>query len=874
VLRPRYAAREGLRDVQTRTTVIDPGRFTRGGRLIIGISPLDDWIIATGHTTSISDPKSETDPMDAQPTLRPIDRTFRAYGPGQLDDASAESVDAHLRDGPDGCRRVADLSSASALRRLRDANARPESFGPAVAATDGLSLLDAGGAAPAPAPASSLPPALADHPEYEILRELGQGGMGVVYLARNTLMSRLEVLKVTGGHLVNRRDVVDRFVTEIRNAARLHHPNVVTAYSAIRLGESLVLAMEYVEGLDLSRLVKARGPLPVANACNYIHQAALGLQHAHEHGMVHRDIKPGNLMLTRQGNRALIKVLDFGLAKIKGERPTDGTLTNEGQMLGTPHYVAPEQIRDAQSADIRADIYSLGCTFYHLLTGKPPFGGTSLYDVLQAHHSMEAMPLNLRRPEVPVELAALVAKEPARRFQEPKEVAQSLRPFFRSGPQEPARSVPDISRGGEMVADRDAPRAGAMSAPPTDLSSSRTRREYAEMSRPEATFEPASRGTKDGTTEVAGRSRRASGAGWAIAGVLLIGFAVAWAAVVFKVKTEDGVIVLEGVPAGAVVEVDGGRITITPRAGQPVRIEQPAGTHRVRVARGGDQLLGEDVTLESGKESRLTVRIERPARTDVADKAWAVGGQQGSNARVPPRTDKVTPADRSRGLADRDRPAIGQERGERLEKGARDGGPGPRPPGFVPLFHSTDLAEWEDARPENTSEWRVIDGVLEGTSGGGPGILITRRRDFKNYRLRVVYKFTKGGNGRIEVRRSGTTERTSCYAVSLVVWPHPMAEEWPAGNIKKYTNHRYGARFGVPRTSKDTHASREARHTLEIVANGDRISTSVDGTEADEFTDKKARNRSGQIALICGMGSKVEFADLSIQELPDDTGGF
>src|SRR5262249_14561191 len=202
----------------------------------------------------------------------------------------------------------------------------------------------------------------------------------------------------------------DRFFAEIRNAARLNHPNIVTAYSALRLGESLVLAMEYVEGLDLSRLVKARGPLPVAHACNYMHQAALGLQHAHEHGMVHRDIKPSNLMLSRQGNRALIKVLDFGLAKIRSEQAVDGGLTHEGQMLGTPDYIAPEQTIDARKADIRADVYSLGCTLYYLLNGGPPFDGTSLYDLLQAHHSREALPLNLARPEVPVELAALVAK--------------------------------------------------------------------------------------------------------------------------------------------------------------------------------------------------------------------------------------------------------------------------------------------------------------------------------------------------------------------------------------------------------------------------------------------------------------------------------
>src|SRR5262249_30649156 len=151
------------------------------------------------------------------------------------------------------------------------------------------------------------------------------------------------------------------------DAAQLHHPNIVTAYAAFRSGADLVLAMEYVEGLDLARLVEAKGPLPVAHACHYVHQVASGLQHAHEQGVAHHNIKPGNLMLARSGSRAVVKILDFGLSQA-------------GQWLGTPDYIAPEQTLDAQSADIRADIYSLGCTLYHLLTGHPPFQGANRYD--------------------------------------------------------------------------------------------------------------------------------------------------------------------------------------------------------------------------------------------------------------------------------------------------------------------------------------------------------------------------------------------------------------------------------------------------------------------------------------------------------------
>jgi len=295
--------------------------------------------------------------MDAVQTRHPSDQTLHAYGLGKLDEATAESVNKHLGSCPDCRERVAGLTSDSFLGRLRDVHGerRPDPSGPAVSSTDGLSAMSAASMSATPPPASTMPPGLADHADYEILRELGRGGMGVVYLARNKLMGRLEVLKVVGSHLANRRGVGDRFLIEIRNAARLHHPNIVTAYSASRLGESLVLAMEYVEGLDLSRMVKARGPLPVANACNYIHQAALGLQHAHEQGMVHRDIKPSNLMLARSGNRALIKVLDFGLAKVQSEGGVDGGLTHEGQMLGTPDYISPEQISNAKGAHIRAD---------------------------------------------------------------------------------------------------------------------------------------------------------------------------------------------------------------------------------------------------------------------------------------------------------------------------------------------------------------------------------------------------------------------------------------------------------------------------------------------------------------------------------------
>jgi WD40 repeat protein/serine/threonine protein kinase len=389
--------------------------------------------------------------MDVPHAAHPTEETLRDYGLGKLDDASAEAVSRHLDDCPDCLGRAAGLSFGSFLAHVRQAHL-PDGTAPGQPTTAGSTLSERTAADAAPAPANRLAEELANHPDYkyDIVRELGGGGMGVVYLAHNRMMGRDEVLKVIGWHIAGSPGVLDRFLREIRAVAGLRHPNIVKAYSAFRSGERLIFCMEYVEGLDLARMVKAQGPMSINHACYFVYQAALGLQHAHEKGMVHRDIKPGNLMLSQKGDRAVVKVLDFGLTKASrenkvfdsglahenSEHDEAGDLTVEGQMLGTPDFIAPEQILDAQKADIRADIYSLGCTLYYLLSGRPPFQATTLYEVLRAHHSMEARLLNFVRDEVPAELAALVAKmmakDPDRRFQTPAEVAEALEPFFRS----------------------------------------------------------------------------------------------------------------------------------------------------------------------------------------------------------------------------------------------------------------------------------------------------------------------------------------------------------------------------------------------------------------------------------------------------------
>ena len=555
--------------------------------------------------------------------VHPSDQTLSAYGLGKLDDASAETVSKHLEDCDSCQRRVAELSSDEFLGRLQNAQVKSDKsaadwppFG--VSSTEG-----ARGPVVPPPPVDTLPPELVDHPDYEIVRELGRGGMGVVYLARNKLMGRLEVLKVVGGQLVERPGVRDRFLREVQSAAKLQHRNIVAAYSAMRLGESIVLAMEYIDGEDLAKMVKSRGPLPVVHACYFIYQAALGLQHAHERGMVHRDIKPANLIFATEGKKGVVKVLDFGLAKVTSEGQADSGLTREGQMLGTPDYIAPEQIRDAQSADIRADIYSLGCTFYYLLTGGPPFRGEHLWDLYQAHFSMDAGPLNLVRPEVPVELAAVVAKmmakEPGRRFQTPGEVAQALTPFFKKGSVGARVSNVEASQVRQPEGRPESPAKGSVpTQPATNLEPAAASpvKKTAARARPEPQWESLiefkeTEPAKVPAPDVAVLKRPIPR--WLLpavaAGVLVLGLVVAWG-VILRVKTANGMIELVNLPKDAEVLVDGAEVAVTwPGGGKPAVITVTAGKHKIMVKKDGIEISDDEVTVQADGKEKFSVRF-------------------------------------------------------------------------------------------------------------------------------------------------------------------------------------------------------------------------------------------------------------------------
>jgi len=266
---------------------------------------------------------------------------------------------------------------------------------------------------------------------YVLLERLGEGGMGQVFKARHQNLGRIAALKVIRKDRLSNSQALVRFQREIQAVAQLSHPNVVIAFDAESAGDTHYFAMEYVEGHDLGKLVKARGALPVDQACDCIRQAACGLAHAHERNLIHRDIKPSNLLLTAKGD--VVKVLDLGLARLL--RPTEdgdtsSSLTSEGSLMGTPDFIAPEQARDAHRADVRSDLYSLGCTFFYLVTGEVPFQGSTSTEKLYKHWCEPLRPVESLRPEVSPAVSAIIhrlmAKKPEDRFQSAHDLAAAL----------------------------------------------------------------------------------------------------------------------------------------------------------------------------------------------------------------------------------------------------------------------------------------------------------------------------------------------------------------------------------------------------------------------------------------------------------------
>ena len=290
--------------------------------------------------------------------------------------------------------------------------------------------------------------------KYTILQPLGAGGMGKVYLSRHRLLGRRVALKVLPASRAKDPETRRRFYREARAAARLDHPNIARAYDVGHDRGRIFLVLEYVEGRTLEEVVADEGPLPVGRAVGYARQVAAGLKHAHEAGLVHRDVKPSNLIVDAAGT---VKILDMGLALFFNEDGDNLTKEQKGRcVLGTLDYVAPEQFRDSHRVDFRADLYGLGGTLYFVLAGRTPFGEGSFVQQFLWNQVREPVPLGDLRPETPGGLRALVArlmaKDPGDRYQTAAELLVGLASW--SGSTLPPVGLPPAVRAAPPVPGR------------------------------------------------------------------------------------------------------------------------------------------------------------------------------------------------------------------------------------------------------------------------------------------------------------------------------------------------------------------------------------------------------------------------------------
>ena len=449
---------------------------------------------------------------------------------------------------------------------------------------------------------------------YLILDKIGAGGMGDVYLAEHRRMERRVALKTLPAAMTRDTQSILRFQREVKAAAKLTHPNIVTAYDADEANGVHYFVMEYVEGIDLSAVVKKRGVLNVDVAVDYILQAAKGLEFAHNKGVIHRDIKPANLLLDNAGT---IKILDMGLARIEDEaHEIPATqLTQDGSVMGTVDYMAPEQAKDTHTADARSDIYSLGCSLYYLLTGESVYRGSTMVNRIMAHQNDPIPSLTgkhiLISQDVDAVFQKMVAKKPEDRFQSMSEVIVALENCIQMKTSSTVTSVssdPELQKFLQSQKIASSPTvvmsADAMTAekPLTDTQNESLTSGFLNHTLGGTSYQP-----------LAKRKKSIGKRGWVLMGAVLAPL-IFMAGIVFKIDTPAGTIILEvDQPelAGAVVSVDEQKkITIKTGEGkEPIEVVADEKTHTLQVTKGGFETFTKQFTVKAGGKEVIKVRL-------------------------------------------------------------------------------------------------------------------------------------------------------------------------------------------------------------------------------------------------------------------------
>ncbi len=448
---------------------------------------------------------------------------------------------------------------------------------------------------------------------YRVLERVGAGGMGVVYKGQHPKLKRLVAIKLLPIQRWAGPAAVARFEREMEVCGALDHPNIVRASDAGEEAGMQFLVMDFVDGLDLSRLVRRMGPLPVADACEIVRQAAIGLSHVHASGLIHRDIKPSNVMVTQDGQ---VKVLDLGLAML-GEQYLEGenNLTTIGQLMGTLDYMAPEQAADSHSIDARADVYSLGATLFHLITGRAPYGGTQHNSLLKKVVALASSPVPSaaeEREDVPAELDDILckclAKDPQQRYASVEQVAESLSSLSAMA------DLPKLMRA-----------AASRPEPVTDT--------HAFWSIADAFAERPEKQPRKARQHLPSTDAR-SGRFTTVRRVLVAAAAMALVAlgvIVFRIATDRGELIVRSEDPNA-------RLLIQTTDGKPVReltLEQGKGQITIRSGRYAVRLFSDidsmavdknQITVSRGRETVLTVQERRkPGGQDAAAQGSAMG---------------------------------------------------------------------------------------------------------------------------------------------------------------------------------------------------------------------------------------------------------
>jgi serine/threonine protein kinase len=660
---------------------------------------------------------------------------------------------------------------------------------------------------------------------YVVLDKLGKGGMGAVYKARHRRMDRIVALKMLPSTATRSSDAVKRFQQEVRAAAKLSHPNIVTAHDADEAKGVHFLVMEYVEGRDLHAFVKDKGTLSVARAVDYVVQTAKGLEYAHSQGIIHRDIKPHNLLLDKKGT---VKILDMGLARIEEavagrDATADEGLTQSGQVMGTLDYMPPEQALDTKTVDVRADIYSLGCTLYYLLIGRPPYSGDTVGKKIVAHREDPIPSLRGLRGDVPQSLDTvfrrMLAKRPEERQQSMTDVISELQGCTVQGPGAPA-SFPPISGSYSETVDllqEDTKPPAQLPSPLDELFASEPVQITERLVAPSRRY--GKRWTKRQKTVVA-----------AVAGG--VAFILLLLGIILKLRTSEGTLVVEISEPDATVQVldEQGKVVIERKGTKgALTIGVDPGKRRLRVAKDGFEVFAKELSIASGGKETINVKLE--PKLDFANV---------QPAQPSPTTAPVEPPSAS---PDKPLQPSGSAVVPLVDK---------RSTPWQDLFDGKTLDGW---RVDGAATWTVSDNAIH-SGGEGSGMLLSRR-EFGDFELQADVKINSAGNSGVFFRITPEAKTfLKQYEVQIIGSEMRRAGGYPhTGDI-----------FGFAKVPENYIQDDRWFH-LHLIASGNHILVKIDGKGVLDYVDTQNSFTRGPVGFQrLDPPTRVSYRNIRVKE--------